>query len=217
MKGLLVKDLKLMMSGRGVYLGVVLVIAFLDVLGIVTDGGHSVDLGIKSAITAAIAVGTKSYDFYENGMSYLLTLPVSRREYVRESYLFAVLGGAVLTLIFGLTGIAAMALTGSEPGAYLVFLSDMLKSFGIILLLVALLIPFYLQFGVKRSSYIAVLVVLAIALGAVIVLFTALDSGVAIATAMQAGLKTLVKFPVILLVLAGSYIVSVIMMERKDF
>ncbi len=217
MKGLLVKDLKLMMSGRGVYLGVVFVIAYLDVLGIVTNGVYSVDLGIKSALMASIAVGTKSYDFYENGMSYLLTLPISRREYVRESYLFAVLGGTALTLIFGLTGIAAMAITGSGTGVYAASLSDMLISFGIILLLVALLIPFYLQFGVKRSSYIAVLIVLAIALGAVIVLFTALDSGAAIATAMQAGLKTLVKFPVILLVLAGSYVLSVIIMERKDF
>lgn len=37
---------------------------------------------------AMIAVGTLSYDETDNGLAFLMTLPVDRKTYVREKYLF---------------------------------------------------------------------------------------------------------------------------------
>lgn len=216
MKGLLVKDFKLL-TGGGNYFIVVFTLAFFGALCIAAEGALPGDVGIECTLIAAIAVETKIYDFYDNGMAYLLTLPVSRRKYVRESYLFAILEAAALMLLFCMMSIAAMALVGSKTRAYLIFLSDMWKSFGIILLLIALLIPFYIIFGVKKSSYIAVISVMLAAVGVMFVLFFMLDEGIRLAVVLQKGLKILAEFPVALLVLAGSYVLSAVIMEWKDF
>lgn len=216
MKGLFVKDFKLLTSG-GNYFIVVFVLTAFGAFCMAADGEYPGDVGFESVLIAAAAVEAKVYDFYDNGMAYLLTLPISRRRYVRESYLFAILEAVVLMLVFSFMSIAVMALMGSDAQSYLTFLCDVRKSFGIILLLIAVLIPFYILFGVKKSNYIAAVIVLLIAGGVMFVLLMALDAGVVLAVMLQQGLKILAKFPVALLVLAGSYVLSVIAMERKDF
>lgn len=216
MKGLLVKDFKLLTSG-GNYFAMVSALAFFEVLCVLIGGEVFSDLSQGSMVIAALAVETKIYDFYDNGMAYLLTLPVSRRKYVRESYLFTILHAVALMLVFNIMNIAAMVLKGSKTQAYLDFLSDRWKSFGIILLIIALVIPFYIRFGVKKSSYIAVISTMLIAVGVLFVLFFALDEGMTLAVVLQKGMKILAGFPVVLLVLAGSYVLSVVLMERKDF
>lgn len=81
------------------------------------------------------------------------------------------------------------------------------------LIIIALLIPFEIQFGVKRSAYI----ILVIAIGVVMGLFLALDNGVFIAVTIQKGMGALIRFPVPWVMLAVSYLICVAIMERKDF
>lgn len=81
-------------------------------------------------------------------------------------------------------------------------------------LIIALSIPFELQFGVERRAYI---VILSLAVGAVTGLFLALDHGLYIAAAIQRGMRALISFPALWVILAASYLLSVIIMERKDF
>ena len=67
-----------------------------------------------------LAISTLSYDEYENGMSFLFTLPFSRNTYVVEKYLFGMLGTVLIVLLssalFGLTHLLNL-FSGAAVGA----------------------------------------------------------------------------------------------------
>ena len=48
----------------------------------------------STIVTAIFAITTISYDEFDNGLAFLMTLPVTRKQYVAEKYLL----GAGLTL-----------------------------------------------------------------------------------------------------------------------
>ncbi|MCI8560130.1 MAG: ABC-2 transporter permease [Dorea sp.] len=213
MKGMFTKDLRLLTGGKESYFHVMFTVLFLGVLGIALDGDPGDNFSFECAVIAIMATKTKSYDIYDNGMAYLLTLPVGRKEYVRESYLFAVLVSVILTIVLGIMNTAAIAFTGQGMQGFRILLGNIEQSFGIVLIIIALLIPFEIQFGVKRSAYI----ILVIAIGVVMGLFLALDNGVFIAVMIQKGMGALIRFPVPWVMLAVSYLICVAIMERKDF
>lgn len=214
MKGMLIKDLRLLTGGKESYFNIVFAVLFLGVLGIALDGKPGDNFGFECAVIAVMATKAKSYDLCDNGMPYLLTLPVGRKEYVRESYLFAALVSAFLTIVLGIMNAAAIAFTGWGMQGFWILLGNIGKSFGIVFLIIALSIPFELQFGVERRAYI---VILSLAVGVVTGLFLALAHGLYIAAAIQRGMRALISFPALWVILAASYLLSVIIMERKDF
>ena len=90
MKGLLIKDFMLLKNQKSFFI-VILVMA-------VCFSGTGMDSSfLVSYLTfmfSLFTVSLISYDEYENGYSYLFTLPVSREDYVREKYCF----GGILSL-----------------------------------------------------------------------------------------------------------------------
>lgn len=90
MKGLLIKDFMLLKNQKSFFI-VILVMA-------VCFSGTGMDSSfLVSYLTfmfSLFTVSLISYDEYENGYSYLFTLPVSRKDYVREKYCF----GGILSL-----------------------------------------------------------------------------------------------------------------------
>lgn len=86
MKGLLIKDFKLL-KGQKQFLAAVLVVT---IVFMTTNTSLSFIISYITVMMGMITLTTISYDEYENGMGYLFTLPVSRKGYVREKYLFGV-------------------------------------------------------------------------------------------------------------------------------
>lgn len=85
MKGLLIKDFKLMAnlkSSFAIFLG----------LGIFFMVSNGVSFGLVYSVffISTIASSTLNYDKHENGMSFILTLPVTRKQYVLEKYAFGI-------------------------------------------------------------------------------------------------------------------------------
>ena len=85
MKGLLIKDLRLM-KNMGNSLAIILLVAV----------GMSFYISDMSFIVIYMAIigtsftsSTISYDEFDNGNAFLFSLPVSRKDYVLEKYLFA--------------------------------------------------------------------------------------------------------------------------------
>ena len=90
MKGMLIKDFKLLRNMRNSLIIIVLVA--------VTSGAYLQDASFVipylAFIGATFASSTLSYDEYDNGYAYLLSMPVTRKGYVTEKYILGfILGG----------------------------------------------------------------------------------------------------------------------------
>lgn len=95
MKGLLIKDFRLLKT-RGIFL--LLVVAGYTVFQLGTGSGEA-GVGFATLMTGFFSLTTITYDEYENGMPFLFTLPIQRKEYVREKYLFALLVATITWII----------------------------------------------------------------------------------------------------------------------
>ena len=102
---------------------------------------------------AMLCAGTISYDEMDHGYSFLFTLPPSRREYVREKYLFC----AAVCLICMVIGFLISAAVSAAKGMTLLTAPDQLGAFAAGAVLAAacmlgMLIPVRLKYGTEKSS-----------------------------------------------------------------
>ena len=88
MKGLLIKDFQLMKNQGKILIAIFVVIA---AFGIIADGNSSFLTAYITIFLALFTTSTISYDEYDSGYLFLFTLPVSRRGYVTEKYVFGIL------------------------------------------------------------------------------------------------------------------------------
>lgn len=86
MKGLLIKDFKLLKNQKSFLAIVAAVCAF-----VMIKGSESYAMFYGAAMAAMLSVNSIGYDEENNGMGFLFTLPVSRRDYVLEKYGFGLL------------------------------------------------------------------------------------------------------------------------------
>lgn len=95
MKGLLVKDLCLMATQKRFS------ILILGVGALLTFGGQDIIfvMGYMMMVFGLFSGSTISYDDMNHGMGFLMTLPVSRKQYVRSKYLFMFLMIAVSLVV----------------------------------------------------------------------------------------------------------------------
>src|SRR5699024_11424520 len=89
MKGMLIKDFRILKyQGKTLFL-MLLVVAVL--MNLITDVGPTFIVGYITIIFSLFTVTTVSYDEFDNCYLFLMTLPVTRKKYVNEKYLFALL------------------------------------------------------------------------------------------------------------------------------
>ena len=125
----------LMMAGVGI------------IIGFSTDGSFMI--GYLTMISAILTIGTISYDEFDNGYPFLLTLPVTRRSYVTAKYIFCFLGDlvgwAAASVIYAGCCLAKGAGLGMEQlAAALVFLP-------VVGLMTAVMLPLQLKYGAEKS------------------------------------------------------------------
>ena len=90
MTGLLDKDLRLILQRKQ---AIIMFLVIAVILGFSTSGIFVVPY--TSFCIIMIAVGTISYDEFDNGYSFLMTLPITRRSYVLEKYILCSICGVV--------------------------------------------------------------------------------------------------------------------------
>ena len=105
MKGLFLKDLGLV-KGQKQFFGVILIMM---VLFTTAYTNFAFIIAYITVMVGILTLTTISYDEFENGMGYLFTLPVSRREYVGEKYLFS-----IVTTLPGLAAVSAFSFVFSR-------------------------------------------------------------------------------------------------------
>lgn len=146
MKGLLIKDLKLLKNQKQFFLACIFICA---IFGMAFDNPSFIICYI-TLMCSIFTVSTMAYDSQNNGMSYLFTLPVSRKGYVKEKYLFGILTSfcAVLVMAPCCAVIFLLRHIGIESGE---IGSTALVSFGLALLIQAVMIPIQLKFEAEKS------------------------------------------------------------------
>lgn len=126
-----------------------------------------------AVIGAMVALGTIAYDEFDHGYTYLLSLPVSRKTYVREKYLFAVLWGLACIILGLIMDMAAALIKGTFP---LAGAGDIAAALGgaaaMLLIMLSVTIPARIKFGSEKSS-----IVLFVFAGLIAALFAAFRYG----------------------------------------
>lgn len=145
MKGLLMKDFLLMLQQKRFF---ILLLFVTVMLGVSSDG--SFIISYLTFVCAIFVLSTISYDEYDNGYSFLMTLPIERKDYVRGKYLFGVLVSGVAWIV----GIVIAVIAEVAKGKSFVY-KEMLCQAGICfliaLVLLAVMLPIQLKFGGEKG------------------------------------------------------------------
>ena len=144
MLGLMRKDLCLLLQRSR---ALVIMVGVGVIIGFSTDGGFL--MGYLTMISAILSIGTISYDEFDNGYPFLLTLPVTRKSYVTAKYLFCLLGvlagWAAASVIF-----AGCCLVKGE-GFRMAQLTEALAFLPVAGLMTAVMLPLQLKYGAEKS------------------------------------------------------------------
>ncbi len=146
MKGLFMKDLGLL-KGQKQFFAAVLI---MTVIFMTAYTNFAFVITYITMMVGVLTLTTLNYDDFENGMGYLLTLPVSRREYVGEKYLFS-----IVTTLPALAAVSVLAIIvskirgiGFPVGEWVL---SVVISFLLVTVILSVLIPLQLKFGADKS------------------------------------------------------------------
>lgn len=212
MKGLFVKDIELMKQQKQFFIMVVIMGVILNLAG---SGSVSFAIGYFTFVTAIFAITTISYDEFDNGLAFLMTLPVTRKQYVAEKYL---LGAGLTAAAWGIEAITGVICKGVAElqGC----LSEKIIYIPLALLMLSVSLPLVIHFGAEKGRYIA-MVMWAIIIAVVYILIKTMGLSADAVDAWLNGLNRgmvlagVVLFTVI--VYMGSFWIGVRLMEKKEF
>ena len=216
MRGLIEKDLRLTLIRKQT---IVIFLVMALAMGVSMNGAFIV--AYLTMLAMIIGTGTISYDEYDNGFPFLMTLPFDRKTYVREKYLFSFIT-AIAAWCFGAAIFGIMDVVRNN-GAGLSEIPMMTAIIPSMYIASAVIIPLQLKYGGEKSRialFIIFGLVAVVAVGAGKVIENPLNPIADVITALQ-GLPG----PAVLLILVAvcvitttvSYLFSVRIMEKKEF
>ena len=154
MKGLLIKDVKLLKNQKQFFL----VICIIGTLFLVTSNDPSFVITYMTLMFSIFTLSTISYDEHDNGAAYLFKLPISRQSYTMEKYVF----GLITTMLAW--GVFTAASLGETYYRQIEIdlrqgLVIAVTYLAVALLLLAITIPIQFKFGAERSRIALIAVV----------------------------------------------------------
>lgn len=218
MKGLLIKDFKLLKNQR-----MFMVIAVVVSIWMLVRGNDRIYIfSYLAAMFSVIVTGTIGYDEENNGMGFIFTFPVSRSQYVLEKYVFGmlILAAAVAGVFAASAVISAAKTPDYGPQEWT---AAILTALLVSVLIQSVTIPVQLKFGSAKSRA-AFLIIMLCILAAVyaaeqIAKATHMDLSAIEGKIVNASTLTVIAgICLISIALTGiSYAVSVTVMKRKQF
>lgn len=147
MKGLLIKDFKLMLMQKNFFIIIIVVACLISI----SSQDPTFMIGFITLILSLFTVSTISYDEFDNGYPFLLTLPFSRKTYVLEKYVYGLILGTGAWIVSVMI-CSLMLIVQGKPVT-----SDMLIGAFVILpmflVIESLMIPVHLRFGGEKGRY----------------------------------------------------------------
>ncbi len=145
MAGLFEKDIRLLLRRKQM---LVLFLALAVVLGFTQEGTFI--LGYLPFLGMILTISTISYDEIDNGYTFLMTLPIDTKTYVKEKYLLC-LSGTFISWIFAVV-LYFVSKYFRESSTVIANEIPMIISFlPVMVLAMAIMIPTQLKFGAEKS------------------------------------------------------------------
>lgn len=146
MKGLLIKDIRLMIGQKFYYM----VVAMMVMGMIFFTADPSFVVGYISILCMMFVVSSCSYDEFDNGYPFLFSLPFTRKEYVREKYVFGLILGVGSWLLSMAVLIVYQLIAGGD-WQWKETLGGAAVTILIFQVMIALLIPLQLKYGSEKG------------------------------------------------------------------
>jgi len=218
MKGLLIKDLRLLLNQKKFFV-LVFVIGFLFFLN---NDTPEAAMGYITIISSMLVITTMSYDEFDNGLSFLMTLPITKSSYIWSKYILGVILSAAMSLFTALVAIFMFKMRGI-PYPLPSFFHSGLLFFGMALLFLSIMIPVQAKFGAEKGRY-AKLVIIFVAIGVgagIVKVLQILGLDVMLGLENLLNTSILLGFGVIMTFCVTLYLVSALIslqiMKKKEF
>lgn len=218
MKGLLIKDFKLM-KNNAMFLVLIIVISIGCAAGMKNP---FFALGYATALVSIFSVNTIAYDEYDNGMPYLLSLPVSKKLYVKEKYVFAIMISVIGLTIATLISVG-VSLFMKEQYEIKEWFGILALSLFFVILIQGVILPVRMKFDSEKHKMAMLAVVGAMAAVGGAVYGITKVCGIDLEAVLDKVLieKTWISFGVVILLgvcmMLISYKLSVRFMEKREF
>lgn len=217
MKGLLIKDFKLLLMQKNffiLFIGIAIIMA-------ATTNDVSFIIGYLTFIIPLFSLSTISYDEFDNGNAFLFTLPFSRTDYVIEKYCFSALLGLCANIISIALTLAYYLFKGTKPDMEMLLTA--LVIFAVMLLMQAVMIPLQLKFGSEKGR-VAVIAVSGVAFLIGIGIFNLLtlldmnvDELINTVASIRSEIIAVIAIILLAIVLYISFNISNAVMRKKEF
>lgn len=217
MRGLIVKDAKLLLQQKKFF-----ALMFIIAIMLNLNGNGTFVISYLMFLCTTVGLSTISYDEFDNGYAFLFTLPVGRRMYAREKYVFSIVIGVLSWLVGVLVTIPVQMCQKAE-----FVLTDSLVEAVILLpclfIIIAFMIPILLKFGGEkgRTVMLASIGIIFVAAIALVKLNESLhidwDKIFAMLPTMSIELIMTVAFAMAFIIMVISVMVSGKIMEKKEF
>lgn len=162
MKALFIKDIRIVLKQQRVL--ICAFFAVITILAFATDNSMYA-VAFVLFLVPTMMLTTISYDTFENGMSYIMSLPVSVKDYVVEKYILTVASSLIFNIMATILINVVLSIgkgVGIMPLELIV--NAMLAQF-MVLIYISLVLPVDIRFGTDKGMIIVVL--MAVVIGAV--------------------------------------------------
>lgn len=217
MTGLLIKDFKLLRIQKIFFL----LIVFISVAQLAFSDDPTFVVGYMSFVMTLFTLSSISYDEFDNGNAFLFSLPITRRGYVREKYVFGIiLGGGSWALSSIAVAISQLVKSNALTIDLFVAVFVILP---LIIIVLAIMLPFQLKFGGEKGRIAIIgtvgIIFILCFLIAKIAQASNIDFIAFLNNLPTLGIGTLLFIVFILstLLLLLSYKISVAIMNKKEF
>lgn len=155
MKGLLIKDFSLLKKQLKNY---VFIFAIAILISFSSDNMAIFLMGYLALCFSFISVNTLYSDYDENGMAFLLTLPVTRRQYAGSKYIEPLISTIVVCIISTVMYYVQSldVKEGFMPLAE--FFSAMAVIFLVVSIFNGIMIPIYIKYGMEKGRILIMIV-----------------------------------------------------------
>lgn len=217
MKGLLIKDFKLLKGQKNFFMAIMAI----SIIMIITSPGTSFPIGFLGFVGSLFSLRSISYDEFDNGNAFLFSLPITRKDYVLEKYIFGLISGMTSLLLGTVISLVAIGIT--KTGSFNEIFITAGSLFPTILLILSIMLPFILKFGGEKGR-IAIIGVMGFIFVIGLLLIKATEF---MGIDLYALLKKLPQFEpqmyvllfllLSVIVLTISYLISLAIMKKKEF
>lgn len=219
MKGLLIKDFKLLKVQKNFFLLILCIAIGIEIFTNSTSSSFIIDF--LSFVATLFTLSSISYDEFDNGNAFLFSLPITRKSYVIEKYGFGMILGSSFWAFGTLIVILKEVITHKYVSIDTVIAAFIILP--IIFAVLAVMLPFQLKFGGEKGR-IAIICTLVIVflIGIVITkVANAFNINLSFLFHEIATLNSIILILVIIgitfFMLFVSYRISLSIMKKKEF